>query len=113
MPGLRSNRMKRPEQDIACDPGFASTPDDPLAEPIIVWQRWKSRRRDECLRLTISRYKEKPIADLRVFFTTKTGHMQASKKGITIGIANLPELRKALEKAELAAIDMNLLEAVS
>jgi hypothetical protein len=99
--------------DIASDPAFATHSDDPLAEPRVVFQLWKGRQRNECIRLTLSRYKGKPIGDLRIFFTTKTGHMQASRKGIAFGIAKLPELRKALEKAEAMALDLDLLEAAS
>jgi hypothetical protein len=99
--------------DIAADPEFATPPDDPLAEPRVVFQVWKGRQRSECIRLTLSRYKGKAIADLRVFFTTSSGHMQPTKKGIAFGVAKLPELRKALEKAEATAIDLDLIEAVS
>jgi len=98
--------------DIAIDPEFSANAIDPLAEPIVIFQMWKGRQRTECIRLTLSSYKGKPTCDLRVFFTTKTGHMQASKKGVTVSIAKLPELRKALEKAEARALDLNLIEAV-
>jgi hypothetical protein len=99
--------------DIACDPEFATHPDDPLVEPRVIFQLWKGRQPNECIRLTISRYKGKPIGDLRIFFTTKTGHMQASKKGIAFAIEKLPALRKALEKAEAMALDLDLIEAVT
>ena len=90
--------------DICSDPEFAALPaDDPLAEPLVISQLWKGLQRNECIRLTISRYKGKPIGDLRVFFTTKTGHMQATKKGIVFAVAKLPDLRKALERAEAKA----------
>jgi hypothetical protein len=39
--------------------------------------------------------------------------MQASKKGIAFSIEKLPEIRKALERAESIAIDLNLIETVS
>lgn len=99
--------------DIAVDPAFCAThsTEDPLAEPLVVFQIWKGRQRRECIRLTLSRYNGRPIGDLRVFFTTSTGHMQASKKGIAFAIAKLPELRKALEKAEAQALDLDLIEA--
>jgi Transcriptional Coactivator p15 (PC4) len=106
--GDPSNRL-----DICSDPQFATRLDNPLAEPLVIFQLWKGRQRNECIRLTISRYNGKPIGDLRVFFTTKTGHMQASKKGIAFAIAKLPELRKALQSAEAKAIELNLIEAVS
>jgi transcriptional coactivator p15 (PC4) len=98
--------------DICSDPAFATRPEDPLAEPRVIFQQWKGRQRNECIRLTISRYKGKPIGDLRIFFTTKTGHMQASRKGIAFAIGKLPELRKALERAEAVALDLDLIEAV-
>ncbi|MGV7215903.1 transcriptional coactivator p15/PC4 family protein [Bradyrhizobium sp. UFLA05-112] len=107
------NRRENDHLDIAFDPEFATHPEDPLAEPRVIFQLWKSRRRDACIRLTLSRYKGKPIADLRVFFVTSTGHMQASKKGIAFDIAKLPEVRKALEKAEALALELDLVEVAS
>lgn len=99
--------------DICSDPAFATHPGDPLAEPIVVSQFWKGRQRTECIRVSLSRYQGRAIVDVRVFFTTKTGHMQASKKGIAFAIARLPALRKALETAEGKAIDLDLIEAVT
>src|SRR5579859_899310 len=99
--------------DICSDPAFATHLTDPLADPLVVFQMWKGRQRNECIRATLSRYQGKPVFDVRVFFTTKTGHMQATKKGVTVAVANLPSLRKALEKAEAKAIELDLLEAVS
>ena len=43
----------------------------------------------------------------------KPGGMQPSKKGIAFAIAKLPELRKALERAEAKAIELDLIEAVT
>jgi hypothetical protein len=99
--------------DVACDPAFATHSEDPLAEPRVIFQLWRGRKRSECIRLTLSRYNGKPIGDLRIFFTTTTGHMQASKKGIAFSIAKLSELRKALEKAEKVALELDLIEAAS
>lgn len=107
------NRRENDHLDIACDPQFATYHDDPLSEPRVVFQLWKGRQRNECIRLTLSRYKGKAVADLRVFFTTSTGHMQASKKGIAFAIEKLPELRKAFEKAETLALELDLIEAAS
>jgi hypothetical protein len=100
--------------DIASDPEFATHREDPPGfEPKVVFQQWKGRQRNECIRGTLSLYKDKPVFDLRVFFTTPSGHMQATKKGITVAVAKLPDLRKALEKAEGLAIDLDLIEATS
>lgn len=99
--------------DVAADPAFATSSTDPLAEPIVVFQLWKGRQRNQCIRMTLSRLNGRAIGDLRVFFTTETGHMQASKKGVAFAIEKLPELRKALEKAEAKAIELDLIEAAS
>jgi hypothetical protein len=98
--------------DICSDPAFATHPADPLAEPLVVFQMWKGRQRNECIRLTVSRHHGKAVADLRIFFTTQSGHMQPTKKGVTVAIEKLPDLRKALEKAEARAIALDLIEAV-
>lgn len=100
-------------RDIALVVASQSTArDDSLAEPIVIFQMWRSRQRNEGIRLSLSRYKGKAICDLRVYFTTKTGHMQASKKGVAFSIDKLPEVRKALEKAGARAIDLDLIEAI-
>jgi hypothetical protein len=39
--------------------------------------------------------------------------MQASKKGVAFSIEKLPAIRKALEKAEAVALELDLIEAVS
>lgn len=111
---ISKGSLGRRHLDIAVDPAFATHDEDPLAEPLVVFQLWKGGRpRRECIRLTLSRFNGRPIADLRVFFTTPTGHMQASKKGIAIALEKLPELRKAMEKAEAKAIELDLIEAAS
>jgi hypothetical protein len=98
--------------DLVADPAFA-THSDPLAEPIVVFQLWKGRRRNECIRLTLSNLNGRAIGDLRVFFTTVTGHMQPSKKGIAFAIEKIPDLRRALERAEAKALELDLIEAAS
>ncbi|MET4170817.1 hypothetical protein ABIB99_001899 [Bradyrhizobium sp. LA6.1] len=107
------NRRENDHLDICSDPQFATSSLDPLAEPIVVFQLWKGRRRNQCIRLTLSRLNGRAIGDLRVFFTTETGHMQASKKGVAFAIEKLPELRRALERAEAKAIELDLIEATS
>ncbi|MGY3410105.1 hypothetical protein ACVWZV_006218 [Bradyrhizobium sp. GM5.1] len=105
--------LGRRHLDIAVDPAFATSSEDPLAEPRVIFQMWKGRQRNECIRLTISRLNGKAIGDLRVFFTTPSGHMQASRKGVAFSIEKLPAIRKALEKAETVALELGLIEAAS
>jgi hypothetical protein len=86
---------------------------DPLTEPVIVKQFWKDRHRNKFIRVSLSRYLGRAVFDLRIFFTSETGHAQATKQGITLSIDKLPELREALERAEVKALDLDLIEAVS
>jgi hypothetical protein len=97
--------------DIALAVGLAKHSEDPLTEPRVIFQMWKGRQRNECIRLTISRLNGKAIGDLRIFFTTASGHMQASKKGVAFSIEKLPAIRKALEKAKAVALELDLIEA--
>jgi hypothetical protein len=96
--------------DICSDPAFATHLGDPLAEPIS-WSLWRGRRRNEEIRVTLSRYEGRPIVDVRIFFVTSTGHMQPSKKGIALSVNRLPALFKSIEKAYGKAIDLQLIEA--
>lgn len=98
--------------DICSDPEFATHQDHPLAEPI-KFGFWRNRKRQEEVRVTLSRYENKAIADVRIYFTDQSGCMRPTKKGIALAIAKLPELRKALEKAEAKAISLDLIEATS
>ncbi|WP_377830314.1 transcriptional coactivator p15/PC4 family protein [Bradyrhizobium lupini] len=96
--------------DIASDPAFA-TPfkTDPLAEPI-KWSLWRNRARREEIRVTLCRFNDRPIGDIRIFFTTADGRMQASKKGVAIDVARLPALADMLAKAVEKARQLGLLE---
>jgi hypothetical protein len=72
--------------DVACDPAFASKPDDPLAEEIVIAQVWKGRRRDNHIRVTLKCYEGRPIVDVRQFFVTVDGHSRPTTRGIAISV---------------------------
>ncbi|WP_213775439.1 transcriptional coactivator p15/PC4 family protein [Bradyrhizobium sp. dw_78] len=113
--GRKADRCGRWSQplDICSDPEFATSPaDDPLAEDIKVADVWKGRRRVNHVRVTLKRYKGRPILDIRQFFVGSDGCSRPTTRGVAIGIDRLPEIRKALEKAEVLAIELGLLEAV-
>jgi hypothetical protein len=111
MPGWRSTRTRRAEQDVACDPAFALAPGDPLAEEIVVAQFWKGRQRNNHVRVTLKRFEGRPIIDVRQFFVTTSGHSQPTTRGIAMSVARLPELLKAIEKGYGKAIALDLIEA--
>ncbi|MEK9281189.1 transcriptional coactivator p15/PC4 family protein [Bradyrhizobium sp. ISRA442] len=99
--------------DICSDPAFATHLADPLTEPRKIASFWRNRQRREEVRITLSRYEGRPVVSVWVFFTTQDGRMQPSKKGLVLAVSKLPELRKALEKAETMALELDLIEAVS
>ena len=96
--------------DIASDPAFAtSLKSDPLAEPI-KWLLWRNRARREEVRVTLCRFNDRPIGDVRIFFTTTDGRMQASKKGLAVDVARLPALADMLAKAVDKARELGLIK---
>lgn len=58
----------------------------------------------EVVRVALDTFQGKPVADVRVFTTYKvTGAMGPTRKGVTIRAEQLPELVRALSKAEAEA----------
>ena len=62
------------------------------------------------VRITLDRFKGTPTVDLRTFepFTMATALMP-TRKGVTLGIAKLPALARALADAEAKARELGLL----
>jgi hypothetical protein len=68
----------------------------------------------EVLRVTLDTYQGKPIADMRVFTAYKsTGEMGPTKKGVTIRAEQLPELVRALAKAEAEARALGWIDSIA
>lgn len=99
--------------DIALAVGLATHVEDPLAEEIITGDIWKGRRRNNHVRVTLKRFEGRPIVDVRQFFVTVDGRSQPTTRGVAIDVRRLPELRKALEKAEAKALELDLIEVAS
>jgi len=57
----------------------------------------------EEVRLSLREYKERVYLDQRIWFLAKEGEYHPTKKGFTLSLEYLPELRKGLEKAEKEA----------
>lgn len=56
-----------------------------------------SRNQDESVFVTLRDYKNKKYVDLRVFFQPKDSEeMKPTKKGLTLGIEHLSELKKGI-----------------
>jgi hypothetical protein len=88
-----------------------STRPPPLAEPIEIAKFWKNRRRSESVRVTLSDYEGHSLINVRVYATGTDGIDRPTPKGIAVAIAKLPELVRALVKAEAVAKQHGLLEA--
>ncbi|MBI4395421.1 MAG: transcriptional coactivator p15/PC4 family protein [Candidatus Omnitrophica bacterium] len=59
------------------------------------------RNKDESIQISLSEYKQRKYIDLRIFFKPKgEDGFVASKKGITIAVELLPELKKGISLCE-------------
>jgi Transcriptional Coactivator p15 (PC4) len=79
-----------------------------LSEPIIIAEWWKNRG-GESIR-TLSTYQGRNIADLRVWYTSPEGKLKPSAKGLTAEACHLPQLTKAIVKAEAKARELHLID---
>ncbi|OGW85529.1 MAG: hypothetical protein A3C35_06125 [Omnitrophica bacterium RIFCSPHIGHO2_02_FULL_46_11] len=60
-----------------------------------------SRNNDEKICFRLREYKDKSYIDLRIFFKSKQGdEMFPTKKGITVSLEHLPELKKGISLCE-------------
>jgi hypothetical protein len=82
-----------------------------LAEPIEIAKFWKNRRRSESVHVTLSEYEGHNLINVRVYATGADGIDRPTTKGVAMGIGKLPELARALAKAEAKARELGLLEA--
>lgn len=59
------------------------------------------RNQDDAVRFSLREYKARKYLDLRIFYHPKEGEeMLPTKKGITIALELLPELRKGIQACE-------------
>lgn len=83
----------------------------PLAEPVEIAKFWKNRGRYESLRVSLSEYEGHPLINVRVYTTGSDGIDRPTPKGVSLGIRKLPELARALVKAEAEARRLGLLDS--
>lgn len=68
-----------------------------------------SKGNDEEVRFSVREYKGRQYMDLRLWFLpAEGGDLRPTKKGITLALEYLPELKKGLEKSAKAASEMAL-----
>jgi hypothetical protein len=67
------------------------------------------KNQEEEFRLSLHSYKDRQYLDLRVWFLPATGNeYRPSKKGITLSVEYLPELKKGVQRALDAISEMPL-----
>lgn len=80
-----------------------------LAEGIEIAKFWKNRRRVESLHVSLSEYEGHALINVRIYATGADGIDRPTTKGVAMSVARLPELARALAKAENTAREMGLL----
>jgi transcriptional coactivator p15 (PC4) len=83
----------------------------PLAEPIAIAKLWKNRQQTEAVHIGLSTYEGHNLINVRIFSTGSDGIDRPTVKGISMSVRKLPELARALAKAEAKARELGLLEA--
>ena len=81
-----------------------------LPEPVEVAKFWKNRRRNESVHVSLSEYERHCLINVRVYCTGADGIDRPTPKGLAMGIRKLPELARALVKAEAQARGLDLID---
>jgi Transcriptional Coactivator p15 (PC4) len=81
-----------------------------LDEPIIISKFWKNRRRNESVRVSLSEYEGHCLINVRVYCTGTDGIDRPTPKGVAMTIRKLPELSRAMIRAEAKARELGLLD---
>jgi hypothetical protein len=79
-----------------------------LSEPVIVSEFWANRR-GETIRVQLREFEGHALIDLRKHFTDEAGKLRATKKGLALVIARLPELATAINQALAKAHALGLI----
>lgn len=83
----------------------------PLAEPYTVAKIFKNRQQTEIVHISLSTYEQHNLINVRIFTTGSDGIDRATVKGISMSVRKLPQLARALAKAEAKARELGLIAA--
>jgi hypothetical protein len=95
--------------DVSSDRG-ASNALERERLPITIQKFWKNRRRSESVHVTLSEYEGHCLINVRVYCTGTDGIDRPTPKGVAMAIGKLPELARALVKAEAKARELGLVD---
>jgi len=80
-----------------------------LNAPLVIEKFWRTRWRQESVHVELSFFEERYLINVRIYRTGIDGVDRATTKGITLSVAKLGELARALVKAEATARSLNLI----
>jgi hypothetical protein len=83
-------------------------PASALSEPVKIAEWWKNRR-GESIRVQLSAYEGRNLADVRTWYTGDDGTLRPGK-GFAAEVKHLPRLAAALAKAEAQARELGLID---
>lgn len=83
---------------------------EPLPEPVTIAEWWKNRR-GESIRVRLSTYEGRNLADVRTWYT-EDGRLKPGK-GFAAEVKHLPRLAAALAKAETKARELGLIDSTN
>jgi hypothetical protein len=86
------------------------SPRPTLPEPVIEIAKFWRNRRGEAVIVCLREYEGRALIDCRVHFTNKEGKLQPTSKGLSLVLARLPDLAKAVTKALAKARELNLID---
>jgi hypothetical protein len=81
-----------------------------LSEPVEIAKFWKNRRRVESIHVSLSEYEGHALVNVRIYATGTDGIDRPTQKGVAMAVRKLPELARALVKAEAQARSLGLLD---
>ena len=81
---------------------------EPLSQSVTVAEWWKNRR-GESIRVCLSAYEGRNLADVRTWFPGDDGKLKPGK-GFAAEIRHLPRLAAAIVKAEAKARELGLID---
>jgi len=80
-----------------------------IGAPVIVAEFWANRR-GESIRVQFYEFEGTTLLDIRKHYTAADGVLRPTRKGLSVTIRRLPDLAKAIVKAERMAHELGLLK---
>jgi Transcriptional Coactivator p15 (PC4) len=82
-----------------------------LPEPVEICKLWKSaRNRKQTIVISLRCYEGHTFLDCRTFDTNEAGQSVPTTKGVTVGMAKLPEFVAGITQALAKARELDLIE---